>query len=53
MIEKSESLKKTREGGWENKDNLGWVERTPLRKLRLNLADVEKDGIHLKRNTPV
>ena len=39
------------EKGWEggkNKDNLGWMKQTPLRKLRIDLADVENDQIHLK-----
>ena len=53
MIKKSESLKKTRVGGWENKDNLERMKQTPLRKLRLNLADVENGRIRLKRSTPI
>ena len=52
MIKKSESLKK-RVGGRENKDNLGWMKQTPVRKLRVDLADVENERIHLKRSTPV
>ena len=42
--------------GWEggkNKGNLGRMKKTPLRKLRVDLADVENDRIHLKRSTPV
>ena len=30
-----------RVGGRENKDNLGRMKQTPLRKLRIDLADVE------------
>ena len=52
MINKSESSKK-RVGGRENKGNLGWMKQTPVRKLRVDLADGENDGIHLKRSTPV
>ena len=52
LIKKSESLKK-RVGGRENKGNLGWMRQTPVRKLRVDLADVENDRIHLKRSTPV
>ena len=44
---------KKRVGGLENKDNLGWMKRTPLRKLRLNLANVEIERIHLKRDATV
>ena len=44
--------KQGREGG-KIKGNLGWMKRTPLRKLRLNLADIENERIRLKRNTPV
>ena len=43
MIKKSESLKK-RVGGRENKDNLGRMKQTPLRKLRTELANVEMIG---------
>ena len=41
-----------RVGGWENKGILGKMEQTPLRKLRIDLADVENDRIQLKRSTP-
>ena len=40
MIKKSESLK-LRVGGRENKDNLGRMKQTPLRKLRIDLANIE------------
>ena len=40
-------------GGRENKGNLGWMKQTPVRKLRVDLADVENDWNHLKRSTPV
>ena len=44
LIKKSESLKK-REGGREkNKGNLGQMEWILLRKLRIDLADVEMIG---------
>ena len=52
MIKKSESLKK-RVGGRENTDNLGRMKQTPLRKLIIDLADGENDGIISKRNAPV
>ena len=52
LIKINESLKK-RVGGQENKGNLGWTKQTPLRKLRIDLVDVENDRIHLKRSTPV
>ena len=42
-----------RVGGRENKGNLGKMEQTPLRKLRIDLADGENDRIHLKRDTLV
>ena len=38
------SPRRKRVGGWENKGNLGWKKTTPLRKLRLDLADVEMFG---------
>ena len=37
-------LEETRVGGRENKDNLGRMEETPIRKLRIDLADVEMIG---------
>ena len=40
-------------GGRENKGNLGKMEQTPLRKLRIDLADGENDGIISKRSAPV
>ena len=43
LIKKSESLKKRVEGR-ENKDNLGRMKQTPLRKLRIDLANVEMIG---------
>ena len=43
MIKIYESLKK-RVGERENKGNLGKMEQTPLRKLRIDLADVEMIG---------
>ena len=43
MIKKSESSK-LRVGGQENKGNLGQMEWIPLRKLRIDLADVEMIG---------
>ena len=43
MIKINESLKK-RVGGQENKGNLGKMEQTPLRKLKIDLADVEMIG---------
>ena len=42
--------------GWEGgkaKVTWGRMKQTPLRKLRVDLADVETDRIHLKRSTPV
>ena len=43
LIKKSESLKK-RVGWWENKGNLGRMKRTLLRKLRIDLVNVEMIG---------
>ena len=53
MIKKSESLKKKGGRVGKNKDNLGRMKQIPLRKHRIDLADVENDRIHLKRSTPV
>lgn len=53
LNKKSRSLKKQGVGGRENKDNLGRLKQTPLRKLRGDLGNVENDRIHLKRSTPV
>ena len=53
MIKKSGSLKKKGVGGRENKGNLRKTEQTPLRKLRIDLADGENDGIISKRSAPV
>ena len=45
---------KKRVGGRErNKGNLGLMEETPLRKLRIDLAGWENDGILSKRSAPV
>ena len=52
MIKKSESFKK-KGGRPGNKGNLGQMEETPLRKLRIDLADGENDGIISKRSAPV
>ena len=52
MIKKYESLKK-KVGGRENKGNLGQKEQTPLRKLRIGLADGENDGIISKRSATI
>ena len=35
-------------GGREKQRQLGQMERIPLRKLRVDLADIENDQIHLK-----
>ena len=43
LIKIYESLKK-RVGGQENKDNLGRMKQTPLRKLRIDLSNVEMIG---------
>lgn len=48
-----ESLKKRGGRMGKNKDNLGWTKQTPLRKLRIDLADGENDGIISKRSAPV
>ena len=53
MVERDSDSGKKRVGGRENKDNLGWMKQTPLRKLRIDLADGENDGIISKRSTPV
>ena len=44
LIKKSESLKKKGGRVGKNKGNLGWMEETPLRKLRGDLGNVEMIG---------
>jgi len=40
-------------GGWENKDNLGRMKQTPLRRTDNRSCECWNDRIHLKRNTAV
>ena len=44
MHERGSGSLKKRVGGQENKGNLGQMEWIPLRKLRIDLADVEMIG---------
>ena len=46
-IDGRERVRLREEKGWEggkNKGNLGWMKQTPVRKLRVDLADVEMIG---------
>ena len=52
-MESTLDIEATRIPQLKNKNNLGRMEEAQLRKLRIDLADVENDWIHLKRSTPV
>ena len=53
MIKKFESLKKKGWEGRKTKATWGRMKQTPVRKLRVDLADGGNDGIISKRSAPV
>ena len=53
LIRIYESFKKKGERAGKTRATWGRMKRIPLRKLRIDLANVENDRIHLKRSTPV